>query len=244
MLRMKMRDLELRTGVGRETIRFYIRQGLLPEPERRARNVAVYGDVHASRLKAIKRLQEERFLPLDVIKRVLDGDLSALPPAASGFEGLGEMLAGRLGLAEGDGAVAVETLTAGDPATAADIAAFEAMGIVTVRLVGRRRVLNALDARIVTLWRDVRRAGYRPDAFPPDFARIYADAAQKVAEVEVARFYDGLEGRIDRDDAAAMAEQAIGSLNTLIGTLRIRAILGEVAKRAEKPVPARAAARG
>ena len=31
---MKMKELEARTGVGREAIRFYIREGLLPEPER------------------------------------------------------------------------------------------------------------------------------------------------------------------------------------------------------------------
>ena len=40
--RMRMRDLERATGVGRETIRFYIREGLLPEPERPGRNVAWY----------------------------------------------------------------------------------------------------------------------------------------------------------------------------------------------------------
>ena len=38
--RLKMKDLERTTGVGREAIRFYIREGLLPEPERPSRNVA------------------------------------------------------------------------------------------------------------------------------------------------------------------------------------------------------------
>ena len=31
---MKMKELEDRSGIGRETIRYYIREGLLPEPER------------------------------------------------------------------------------------------------------------------------------------------------------------------------------------------------------------------
>ena len=31
---MKMKELETRTGVGREAIRFYIREGLLPDPEK------------------------------------------------------------------------------------------------------------------------------------------------------------------------------------------------------------------
>ena len=42
--RLKMRDLERATGVGREAIRYYIREGLLPEPERTARNVAWYDE--------------------------------------------------------------------------------------------------------------------------------------------------------------------------------------------------------
>lgn len=39
---MRMRELEARSGVGRETIRCYIREGLLPEPARAARNSASY----------------------------------------------------------------------------------------------------------------------------------------------------------------------------------------------------------
>ncbi len=41
---MKMQDLERATGVGRETIRFYIREGLLPQPTRPSRNVAWYDE--------------------------------------------------------------------------------------------------------------------------------------------------------------------------------------------------------
>lgn len=51
---MRMRELEKRTGVGRETIRYYIREGLLPEPDRASRNSASYTDDHVARLKAIK----------------------------------------------------------------------------------------------------------------------------------------------------------------------------------------------
>ena len=37
---MKMRELEQRTGVHRETIRVYLREGLIPEPERPRKTVA------------------------------------------------------------------------------------------------------------------------------------------------------------------------------------------------------------
>ena len=45
---LKMRDLERETGVGREAIRFYLREGLLPEPTRPARNVAHYTQEHVT----------------------------------------------------------------------------------------------------------------------------------------------------------------------------------------------------
>ena len=47
---MKMQDLERATGVGRETIRFYIREGLLPQPERPNRNVAWYDESFVERI--------------------------------------------------------------------------------------------------------------------------------------------------------------------------------------------------
>ena len=129
---MKMAELERRSGVGRETIRYYIREGLLPEPERRARNVAVYGDVHTTRLKTIKRLQEERFLPLDVIRRVLDGDASALPPAGDPFAQLGPLLAQRLGVGDGEPPVLLSLATGGDPQSARDAAALKTAGEISV----------------------------------------------------------------------------------------------------------------
>ena len=56
---MRMRELEKASGVGRETIRYYIREGLLPEPTRASRNSAFYSESHVARLRAIKRLQDD-----------------------------------------------------------------------------------------------------------------------------------------------------------------------------------------
>ena len=76
--RMKMQDLERTTGVGRETIRFYIREGLLPQPERPGRNVAWYDESFVERIALIKELQQKRFLPLQIIKAIVGND--AEPP--------------------------------------------------------------------------------------------------------------------------------------------------------------------
>ena len=236
---MKMAELERRSGVGRETIRYYIREGLLPEPERRARNVAVYGDVHAQRLKTIKRLQEERFLPLEVIRRVLDGDTSALPPSSDPFAQLGPLLAQRLGVGEGEPPVLLATLTAGDAQAERDAAALETAGAISVFESGAGRAVTRLDARIVQLWRELRGAGYSPDVFPADNSINYVELVRGLAATEVARFFDGFAGRIGQADATEKAQAGVEIVNAIIATLRIRFILDEVAKRSSELTPAR-----
>ncbi len=68
---LKMSELAEQSGVSAGTIKHYLREGLLPEPVRTSRNMAWYPPEHVERIRVIKRLQEERFMPLRVIARVL-----------------------------------------------------------------------------------------------------------------------------------------------------------------------------
>jgi DNA-binding transcriptional MerR regulator len=68
---LKIRDLVERTGVSRETVHYYIREGLLPKPRKRGRNIADYDDSYVERIRMIKELQDNYFLPLAVIKNIL-----------------------------------------------------------------------------------------------------------------------------------------------------------------------------
>ncbi|HEX6390643.1 MAG TPA: MerR family transcriptional regulator [Solirubrobacteraceae bacterium] len=63
-----MSELAERSGVSAGTIKHYLREGLLPEPVRTSRNMAYYPPEFVERIREIKRLQEQRFLPLKVIK--------------------------------------------------------------------------------------------------------------------------------------------------------------------------------
>jgi DNA-binding transcriptional MerR regulator len=54
------------------TIKHYLREGLLPEPVKTSRNMAYYPPEFVDRIRLIKQLQEERFMPLRAIKVVLD----------------------------------------------------------------------------------------------------------------------------------------------------------------------------
>ena len=68
---MKIKELTQKTGVSKQTIHYYIQSGLLPKPRRLGPNSADYTQAHVERLKVIKQLQEDYFLPLAVIKKVL-----------------------------------------------------------------------------------------------------------------------------------------------------------------------------
>lgn len=76
----KMKDLCERTGLDRQVIHFYIQQGLLPEGRKTGRNMAYYGEQHVERIKLIRKLQHERFLPLKAIKALLEERDDAFSP--------------------------------------------------------------------------------------------------------------------------------------------------------------------
>jgi DNA-binding transcriptional MerR regulator len=69
---LRMGELAEASGVPVPTIKHYLREGLLPEPVKTSRNMAYYPPEFVDRIKLIKRLQEERFMPLKAIKSVLD----------------------------------------------------------------------------------------------------------------------------------------------------------------------------
>ncbi len=69
---LKVSELSERSGVPVATIHHYLREGLLPEPVKTSRNMAYYPPEFVERLRLIKQLQEERFMPLKVIRELLD----------------------------------------------------------------------------------------------------------------------------------------------------------------------------
>jgi AcrR family transcriptional regulator len=66
-----MAGLVERSGVGAATIRYYLAEGLLPPPHRRAANRFVYDERHVEVLRLIRLLRSRRRLPLDAIRRLL-----------------------------------------------------------------------------------------------------------------------------------------------------------------------------
>ncbi len=71
---LKMSELAERSGVSAGTIKHYLREGLLGAEDRvvrTSRNMAYYPPEFVERIQLIKRLQEERFMPLRVIREII-----------------------------------------------------------------------------------------------------------------------------------------------------------------------------
>ena len=69
---LKISELAEAAEVPVATVRHYLREGLLPEPVKTSRNMAYYPPEFVDRIRLIKQLQEERFMPLKVIRELLD----------------------------------------------------------------------------------------------------------------------------------------------------------------------------
>lgn len=73
---MKIGEVAKRSGTGIETIRFYEREGLLLEPERRPSGYRQYGEATVERLDYIRRAKELGFT-LAEIKELLELSFAA-----------------------------------------------------------------------------------------------------------------------------------------------------------------------
>jgi DNA-binding transcriptional MerR regulator len=71
---LKISELADRSDVSVGTIKHYLREGLLPEGVKTSRNMAYYPEEFVERIRLIKQLQEERFMPLRVIKAMLEDE--------------------------------------------------------------------------------------------------------------------------------------------------------------------------
>lgn len=87
---MRMAELERLSGVPRETIHYYLREGLLPAPSRQGKTQALYDDSHLERLRLVRQLREEKYLPVAVIRSVLRAGLEH--PAGRDLDTLADVL--------------------------------------------------------------------------------------------------------------------------------------------------------
>ncbi|MFN2424808.1 MAG: MerR family transcriptional regulator [Candidatus Binatia bacterium] len=221
---LRMRDLVRLTGLPRETIHFYLAQGLLPKPVKTGRNTAVYSPEHLERLQRVKDLQERHFLPLRAIKAVLEegagGEFSEEQEAM-----LRRVRASQPSIGSRSGVRDVG-LSAIVPSrvSRADLEELRKLGYVTVSGRGRDATVSADDASLLEAWAEVA-ALFRPgeERMTPDVLGLYDDAMESLVAREarlLTRQYAGLPG----ERAAEIIEAGEPVILRLLGAFRRKKI--------------------
>lgn len=188
---MRIRELAEATGVSVQTIHYYLREGLLPPPVKTAPNMAYYGQEHVEDIRLIKDLQEKRYLPLSVIKLVLESkregkDISQLRDMRLSLEELFRPL----GPEEEREPVSLAELVAMTGLAAATLEVLEEIGVLmpAATLGGKR--YDGLDVRVARAAKKLLDAGLAPG----DLALYgqYVEALRKEAKVIQEKVIHGL----------------------------------------------------
>jgi DNA-binding transcriptional MerR regulator len=219
---MKMRELEERTGVHREVIRLYLRNGLIPEPDRPKRTIAIYDEHHVQAIATVRKLQHESRLTLPQIKALMDGDGASSRVDSSALDQLEQLVAHHTG--QDMGPVPVAALAARYPDAHQDARILGDIGVVTLLQAPEGDALSISDAQIVRIWGEMRKAGFDAHLdYTPEILGFYVEAADFVGKWEATTFLERIEGRVAVQEAAGLVEQALPLMLDFFGVLRQRA---------------------
>lgn len=215
----RMKDLCEATGLGRQAIHFYIKEGLLPAGLKSSRNMAWYGEVHLERLRLVRRLQEERFLPLRAIKAFFDGEQDHFTPAQRAWlRDVKHRAAATLARgADRVERVAAEPLLAQAGVTSTELATLDRLGLVPVVFdeAGQPIVAEA-DAWVIEAMGELRAAGFvSADGFEADDLAMYEEAISSLFAREQVVLAERLT-RLPAARAVRMVEAVLPIVNRLL----------------------------
>ena len=220
---LKMKELAEASGVSAGTIKHYLREGLLPEPVKTSRNMAYYPPEFVERIRLIKQLQEERFMPLKVIRSMLDDD----PERTRALVALEDRILERAVAGERARVSAAELRRRYDvPQEVLDrLAELEVLS-PTSRGYGPR------DVEIVEAIGRFRAGGYDERiGFTVYDTLRYKRALEELVKEEVRVLMDRLAGELDPDDAADLIAAGTEPLNELLAALHQKLLVAELRRQ-------------
>ncbi|ACY15732.1 MerR family transcriptional regulator [Haliangium ochraceum] len=207
----RMKELCALTGLSRQAIHFYIQQGLVPPGHKTGRNMAYYGEEHLARLKLVRKLQHERFLPLKAIKALLDGSNDDFAPAQRAVlrEVKARLPEPALRAPEGGHTVAAEDACRAHGVRLAELERMAEIGLLAVFEDAGARRLAADDVWLLELWGRFRRMGFTEElGFSVELLRGYEVAMTTLFEHEKHLMLSALD-KLTPERAAALLEQGL-----------------------------------
>lgn len=208
---VKMSTLAALSGVPAATIKHYLREGLLPEATvKTSRNMAFYDPALADRIRQIKTLQREHFLPLRAIKAVLEGQPRAEEDAATAAA----IQRALDSMSSSDVRTRGQLVAAGT--TEKDLAFFINLGLVAPKLNAHgEETFEGDDLALLRLLGASRREGITMEMLPRDIIGPYVQAIGQLVRLELEMFRRGVVPRAGNDlvkltDAATrLSEQLV-----------------------------------
>ena len=220
---LRMGELARSSGVSAATIKHYLREGLLPEPVKTSRNMAYYPAEFVDRIKMIKQLQEERYMPLRVIKDLLEED----PDRAKALIELGDKLLEHALASESERVSATEVRHRYEiPKDVLDrLAELEV-------LTPDKKGYSPTDVRIVEAISRFRAGGYEERiGFTVYDTLRYKEAMAALVKQEVDVLMERLAGEMNADEAMALIEAGTQPLNDLLAAMHTKALVAELERR-------------
>ncbi len=224
---LRMSELAERSGVSAGTIKHYLREGLLGSDEevvRTSRNMAYYPERFVERVRLIKRLQEERFMPLRVIRELIADD----PERAARVIELEDRILER----------AIETGETGRVSRASVRATYDVPRNVLDRLEELDilspgpRGYDADDVAIIEAISRFRAGGYEEAlGFTVYDTLRYREALQPLVAEEVRVLLARLAGQVDVDRALEIISSGAEPLRELIGAMHSKLLLAELRRQ-------------
>jgi len=217
---LRIGELAEASGVPVPTIKHYLREGLLPEPMRTSRNMAYYPAEFVERIRLIKQLQEERFMPLRAIKSVLDED----PERARALVELEDRIVDRALAGERTRTSATEVRERyGVPKEVLDrLAELDVLS-------PNSRGYSPSDVKIIEAISRFRAGGYDEEiGFTVYDTLRYKDALEALVREEVGMVMDRLAGEVPPERVVEMLETGAQPLQDLIAALHTKLMVAEL----------------
>jgi DNA-binding transcriptional MerR regulator len=217
---LKIGELAEASGVPVPTIKHYLREGLLPEPVKTSRNMAYYRPEFVERIKLIKQLQEERFMPLRAIKAVLDED----PGRARAMLELEDRILDRALAGERTRTSAAEVRERyGVPKDVLD--RLEQLEVLSPN----SRGYSPSDIKIIEAISRFRAGGYDEQiGFTVYDTLRYKTALEELVRQEVEVVMDRLAGEVSPERVVEMLEAGAEPLQDLIAALHTKLMVAEL----------------
>jgi DNA-binding transcriptional MerR regulator len=230
---LRMSELARRSGVSAGTIRHYLREGLLSgggEIERTSRNMAYYPPGFVERIELIKRLQEQRFMPLRVIRELL----AKSPERAEALLELEERVIERALASAEASSISGKQVRERYDVPANVLSRLAEIGVLTPSRKRSRGVrYEQDDVKIIEAIARFRASGYEEELGFTVYDTIrYREALEPLVREEVGALLSRLAGEVSVERALEMIAEGAEPLRDLIGAMHSKLLLAELRRQA------------